>query len=47
MCKQLRPSLRGVVDKSLALYLGVQSMIPGSTSLSDETLSYDPISGMF
>ena len=32
-------SWRCVVDKSLALYPGVPSSIPGSTSLSDETLN--------
>ena len=30
-------SCRGVLDKSLALYPGVPSSIPYSTSLSDET----------
>ena len=34
---------RGVMDKSLALYPGVPSSIPGSTSLSDGTLSYGPV----
>ena len=34
-------SRRGVEDKLLALYPGVLSTIPGSPSLSDETLSRD------
>ena len=33
-----------VVDKSLALYPGVPSLIISSSSLSDETLSHDPAS---
>ena len=32
------------MDKPLALYQGVQNSIPGSCSLSDETLSRGPIS---
>ena len=32
--------LSAVVDRSLALYPGVPSLIPGSTSLWDETLSH-------
>ena len=38
-------SRRGVVDKSLALYPGVLSSIPGSPSLSNETLSCGPVLG--
>ena len=37
-------SHRGVVDKSLALYQGVLSSIPGSRSLSDEALSLGSVS---
>ena len=37
---------RGVVDKLLALYPGVPG-VPGSTSLSDETLIRDPASWTF
>ena len=36
-------SRRGVVDKSLALYPGVPSSIPGSPSLSDVTLNRGPV----
>ena len=36
-------SSRGVVYKSLALYQGVRSSIPGSPSLSDEILSCGPV----
>ena len=36
-------SLRGVMDESLDLYPGVPSSIPGSSSLSDETLSRGPV----
>ena len=32
-------SRRGVVEKPLALYPGVPSSIPGSSSLSDEAVS--------
>ena len=32
----------GVVDKQLALYPGVQSLIPGYSSLLDETLESWP-----
>ena len=34
----------GVVDKALALYPGVSRLIPGSSSLLDETLSHGLIS---
>ena len=36
----------GVVDNSLPLYPGVSSSIPGSPSLSDETLSCDLWGGL-
>ena len=35
---------RDVVDKPFTLYPGVQSLIPGSSSLSDEALSHGSIS---
>ena len=41
----INPSFRnyhGVVDKSLSLYPGVPHLIPGFSSLSDETLSHGP-----
>ena len=34
----------GVVDKPLAWYLGVPRLIPGSSSLLDETLSHMTLS---
>ena len=37
-------SWHGVVDKPLALYPGVLSLIPGSSSMLDETLSRGPVS---
>ena len=37
---------RGVVDKLFALYPEVPG-VPGSTSLSDETLTRDPVSETF
>ena len=40
---ELTKSCCGVVDKSLTLYPGFLSLIPGSPSLPDESLSCGPV----